>query len=306
VHAVPNVQHHREHLPSAGFDPTGTGLAKIESNGGVSLIHDGSAPTVMRRRIRDLAQRLQESAHSIEEPPVEHEVIGGLYLRRLHIPKNVMLVGMIHLKHCVNVVERGDLTVLTELGCARLRAGYTGVSKPGTQKVGLTHADTTFVNVFRTDETDIERIEAETMTKWFGITSAEADRLDYAMFLDEYGLTEEAVRRASDDMSDQFGPVIGQASYYLARSPIQGEGCFAFDDMQPGAYVGAARIGMKRTMLGRKLNHSLSPNCRCKRADDGSAFVIVARELCAGDELTIDYREVMRLNTELTLQGGLQ
>jgi len=38
------------------------------------------------------------------------------------------------------------------------------VSAPGIQKVGYAHEDTVFINVFRTDETEIEKIEAEIAT----------------------------------------------------------------------------------------------------------------------------------------------
>ncbi|MNW18204.1 hypothetical protein D3C71_2176720 [compost metagenome] len=46
----------------------------------------------------------------------------------------------------------------------RFQAGHVAVSKPGIQKVGYAHQDTVFINVFRTDETDIEKIEAEVAT----------------------------------------------------------------------------------------------------------------------------------------------
>lgn len=131
-----------------------------DESGAFDLIHDGSEPAVIRRRI----ERLKDWMLSLPEkflPHVEHEVTDGMYLRKLFIPKGSLLVGKVHVKPCHNVVASGDITVLTETGCKRVGAGFTGMSAPGTQKVGLAHADTVFINVFRTDKTELADIEAE-------------------------------------------------------------------------------------------------------------------------------------------------
>lgn len=124
------------------------------------LFHDGCEPEVMRERIKRLGQFMLTLSDRFL-PHVEHEVTEGMYLRKLFIPKGTLIVGKVHLKHCHNIVASGDITVLTETGCRRLKAGFTGMSKPGTQKVGLAHEDTVFINVFRTDKTDLDEIESE-------------------------------------------------------------------------------------------------------------------------------------------------
>jgi len=134
-------------------------LCKDES-GAITLVHDGSDPVVIRRRI----ERLKDWMLTLPDrclPHVEHEVTDGMYLRKLFIPKGTLLVGKVHIKPCHNVVASGDITVLTETGCKRVGAGFTGMSTPGTQKVGLAHEDTVFINVFRTDKTELADIEAE-------------------------------------------------------------------------------------------------------------------------------------------------
>lgn len=141
--------------------PPSDAIAVLDEAGAVRLVHDGCAPEVMRGRIAELQAFLLEAADSHEELPVEHLVADGMYLRKLFIPKGTLLVGRIHLRHCMNVVAKGDITVLTEIGVARLTAGAFGLSAPGIQKVGYAHEDTVFINVFRTDQTDIALIEAE-------------------------------------------------------------------------------------------------------------------------------------------------
>jgi len=124
------------------------------------LFHDGCEPEVMRERIKRLGEFMLMLPDRFL-PHVEHEVTDGMYLRKLFIPKGTLLVGKVHRKHCHNIVAAGDITVLTETGCRRIGAGFTGMSTPGTQKVGLAHEDTVFINVFHTDKTSLEQIEAE-------------------------------------------------------------------------------------------------------------------------------------------------
>jgi hypothetical protein len=129
-------------------------------SGDVALQHDGSPPEVMRERIEHLKDYLLTLPERIDLH-VEHEVTDGMYLRKLFIPAGSLLIGKVHLKHCMNVVAAGDISVLTETGSKRVKAGFTGMSSPGTQKVGFAHADTVFINVFRTDKTALDDIEAE-------------------------------------------------------------------------------------------------------------------------------------------------
>lgn len=118
-------------------------------------------PMVMRAHILALKDRMLAAPGEHIEMVVEHTLCDGMYMRKLFIPKGSILVGKIHRKACLNIVAVGDITVLTETGCARVQTGYTVQSPAGMMKVGHAHADTIFINVFRTDETDIEKIEAE-------------------------------------------------------------------------------------------------------------------------------------------------
>jgi hypothetical protein len=147
-------------MTALAFQDTSS-LCAVDESGEVVLVHDGSPPEVMRARIDHLVLQMRETFGDELDLPTDHELADGLYIRRLFIPKGWLLAGKIHLKSCFNVVEKGDITILTEFGCKRVQAGFTGVSRAGIQKIGYAHEDTVFVNVFRTDETDLEKIEAE-------------------------------------------------------------------------------------------------------------------------------------------------
>lgn len=124
------------------------------------------SPEAIRAQIDAFTLRLLAlPVEDQREFEVDHLFIEGVYMRKLLIPKGSFLVGQIHLKECMNVVAKGDISVVTETGCGRFQAGYTAISAPGIQKVGFAHEDTIFLNVFRTDETSIERVEAEIARK---------------------------------------------------------------------------------------------------------------------------------------------
>lgn len=135
-------------------------LLVLDAKGEVTFNVPDRAPEAIRSRIMLVKDHLLASAvHA--EMPVEHTLIDGVYTRKLFIPRGTLLVGKIHRLECVNIVAKGDISVLTETGCGRFQAGHIATSGPGIQKLGYAHEDTVFINVFRTDETDIQRIENE-------------------------------------------------------------------------------------------------------------------------------------------------
>lgn len=130
--------------------------------GEVTFNHNGLDPLIVRARIAKLAKdMLALECECNDELPVEHEFVDGMYVRRLFIPKGTLLVGKVHKKPCVNFVEKGDISILTETGQKRVTAGFSIVSPAGLQKVGFAHEDTVFTNVFRTDVTDPEKVEED-------------------------------------------------------------------------------------------------------------------------------------------------
>lgn len=148
-----------------GFAMTRPGALLVLKDGEVVFNVPDKTPAAIRAQIRALTSSLLGlPATEQREFGVQHTLIDGVYTRTLHVPKGSLLIGKIHLKECVNIVAKGDISILTETGMGRFQAGHIAVSKPGIQKVGFAHEDTVFINVFRTDETDIEKIEAQVAT----------------------------------------------------------------------------------------------------------------------------------------------
>jgi hypothetical protein len=130
----------------------------VYGDGGITFRHSGN-PVAVRAQIRAFTNSLLNMDGEKREFEVKHTFLNGVYMRELFIPKDSILVGKIHRMDCINIVSRGDISILTEFGANRVGAGYTGVSPAGIQKIGFAHENTVFVNVFRTDETDLEKIE---------------------------------------------------------------------------------------------------------------------------------------------------
>lgn len=135
-------------------------ITQDPETGVISFNHGGLDPLIVRERIKRLTNdMLALSAGDRREFEVRHTFLNGIYMRELFIPKGSLLIGKIHKMECINIVSKGDISILTELGSNRVTAGYSAVSPAGIQKVGFANEDTVFVNVFRTEEIDVGKIE---------------------------------------------------------------------------------------------------------------------------------------------------
>ena len=98
------------------------------------------------------------------ELPVVHHFSKGVYARELHIPAGTTITGKIHKHVNLNILSKGEISVLTESGIERICAPFTVVSPPGTKRVAYAHTDCVWTTIHGTDETDLEKIEAEFVT----------------------------------------------------------------------------------------------------------------------------------------------
>jgi len=143
------------------MNPITLPLVTVSAAGEVSLVHGGRPREFIRAAILELKDQLMALTAEHRETPVEHEFCDGMYIRRMRIPKDTLIVGKIHRLPCINVLQSGDLSVLTEVGSSRLGPGFMARSPAGMQKLGFAHQESVFVNIFRTDELDIETIEKQ-------------------------------------------------------------------------------------------------------------------------------------------------
>ena len=99
--------------------------------------------------------------------PLKHKFAEGMYVREIFIPKGMLVVGKIHKKSNPVFIMLGDISIFSEEGSRRFKGGEYLISKPGAKRVGYAHEDTTWVEVFATHETDLEKLEEELIAKNF-------------------------------------------------------------------------------------------------------------------------------------------
>lgn len=126
-----------------------------------AIIPPGRSPEEIRTWIACLIKAMTDDPSGHNDFQLKHTFLNGVYMREMFIPKGTLVVGKIHKMDCLNIVSKGDVCILTEMGSARLAEGFTSASPAGIQKVAYAHEDTVFVNVFRTDATCVADAELE-------------------------------------------------------------------------------------------------------------------------------------------------
>lgn len=124
------------------------------------LLVPNNAEMSMRQKVFSIEDRIREELTPVE-CPVTHHFSKGIYAREMFIPKGTVLTGKIHKHQNLNIMSQGELSVLTEDGIKRVKAPFTVVSPPGTKRVAYAHEDTVWTTIHPTDETDVDKIEAE-------------------------------------------------------------------------------------------------------------------------------------------------
>lgn len=117
--------------------------------------------SALENQLRDLPQIETELTHYTANPGTE----AGVYARELKIPKGALIIGKIHKKETINVISSGEVSVVSQDGCVRVKAPYTFVSTPGAKRVIYAHEDTTWTCFHATGSTDLTEIENEFIAK---------------------------------------------------------------------------------------------------------------------------------------------
>lgn len=262
----------------------------------------GGMPTVQSvKKLEDFILQLPQV-----DLNTDNIVHGGMCARTVFIPAGTVLTGALTSLDNICIVC-GDITVTTDNGAQRL-TGYNvlGASK-GTKRVGITHSDTWWTMMFKTDSIDIDEIEREMTDEYdalqtrrssLGIDSIDyiADsREDFAAFCCEYGINDAMIEALAEYNDDVEETDLCLVYLKLADSVIHGKGLFATTKIIAGDVIAPARIDGKRALSGRYTNHSVRPNAKFVALDD-DLFLEALRDIDYGEEVTIDYRQALSVN----------
>lgn len=105
--------------------------------------------------------------HEQVDIKITHYFAPGVYAREMFLPAGVMLTGKIHRHAHMNIMSQGDVTIVMEDGRKRVQAPFSFVSAPGTKRAFYAHADTVWTTIHPTNETDLEKLEAEIIAASF-------------------------------------------------------------------------------------------------------------------------------------------
>jgi len=264
--------------------------------------------------IRDVLPELEEAM--LQEPqvpcPVTHSYGPGIYIREVFIPAGTFAIGHHQNHRHVNIMLKGKVTMLEEDGSLTLiEAPFFYIGEPG-RKVGYIHEDMIWQNVYATEETDVEKLEEEFLTKSAVFSECiygaeqldrEEDREDFLEAIALFGVTADTVRQESE--RDDVVPLEGSYSIQVGDSCIEGKGLFATASILNGEVIAPALIEGKRTIAGRYTNHAKNPNCVMVLYDNGDMYLHAIQDIIGqhggqlGEELTVDYRQVLSLHEVL-------
>lgn len=115
----------------------------------------------MSEDLRKKIFEFQETVASFDQVKIEpkHYFSKGVYAREVTLPKGITAVGKIHKHENLNILSKGDVSIVSAEGMRRIQAPATFVSPPGAKRVVYAHEESVWTTIHGTDERDVEKIE---------------------------------------------------------------------------------------------------------------------------------------------------
>lgn len=250
--------------------------------------------------------------------PVYHHFGPGLYIRELRVPAGIVGMGHIQKHPHMNNFVSGRIRLLNDDGSStELVAPMTFVGMPG-RKIVHVIEDMVWQNIYATDETDVEILEATYLEKseesiehysaqgFMSESEIQQAREDFIAALKENDLTPEYVTEQTENTADQMTMPYGWFKSCVLNSSIHGKGLFASGFFLAGEVIAPVVIDGKRTPAGRYTNHSNQPNAEGLVMPNGDVVLIALRNISGcksgarGEEITTDYRKAIEHRKGIT------
>lgn len=248
------------------------------------------------------------------ECSVAHHFGPGVYMRQVSIPADTFSIGHHQNTEHLNHMIKGRVIMLNDDGTtSELIAPVIYTAKPG-RKIGYIVEDMVWINIYATEETDIDILEKTYLTKsdfWVNdnkekmnieYLSRHNDRKDFKKMLKDLGVSGDLVETQSKNEEDRIN--ISNIKIKVSESSIEGKGLFALTPFKAGELISNARINGKRTQAGRYTNHSIDPNAIMQeQGKDINLVAIKDINGCfggnLGEEITVDYRQAFKLTKKI-------
>lgn len=92
------------------------------------------------------------------EGAVTHNFADGQYIRKIVMPKGLLVTTKIHAKNHPFFIMKGEASIYSNNGVERIKAPFHGITEAGTKRVLYIHEECTFITVHRTDSLNIDDI----------------------------------------------------------------------------------------------------------------------------------------------------
>lgn len=233
-------------------------------------------------------------------------VSGGLYLREITIPRGCLLTGRVYKFDHMEMMVRGDITIYSATEGKRTRyTDHTVIeAQAGKRQAGFAHEETVWVTVNKVPDIAIEKMQAYTTTRTFAEYDAfhrALNRYDFAGFLRECNLSLDEMNALVE--SEGYQPLPDGYEHIQVRpSDLSGNGLFTSTKILKGEMICPVKDGPQRTVAGRFSNHALHANSR-SGVEAGQYYVYACRDIQAGEEITMNYREILNFRGKICLDG---
>lgn len=241
----------------------------------------------------------------------EHRFRPGFYERTITIPPWTVLTGAEHLTDYTVRLERGTIAVNTDDGVKVLTAPFEFEAKAGIKRAGRVFEDeVVWTDIYPNPDncTDIATIEARIYSTEVELGEnriakvVDTARLDFEVFLLQIGKTQDDMDAIVQNETDLI-PMPEGFGVEVRESVIDGLGMFATKEFGPGEFICPGRINGRRTPAGRFINHSPMPNAIGKKLENGDIVAIATKRIQQNEEVFLDYRNSMRINFGVAIEG---
>jgi hypothetical protein len=227
--------------------------------------------------------------------PIFHSFSDGMYRREIHINGGHLIVGKIHKKDYFVEMLTGKAWVVSEFGAKELIAPCSFKAKAGVKHIGFHLEDTIWVDTHRVEATTVEEAEKEI----FADSYEDLDQFTntFESMCSDIGKSQEEVRELSE-IEEDIIPQPECDKVEIKDSPIEGKGVFVTEPVKKDNVFALARILNNRTPVGRYTNHSDEPNAT-GIVKDNLGMLVALRDIEEGEEITVNYREIVQKAQEL-------
>lgn len=104
---------------------------------------------------------LNKCENIVDQLVIRNYINGGVYAREMTAPAGIVITGKIHLHDHINILSKGEISVMTDTGMMRVKAPFVIESKAGIKRIGYTHSEVVWTSIHASNKTEIHDLENE-------------------------------------------------------------------------------------------------------------------------------------------------